>query len=204
MLHWFQSTDISHAPLISVMLHWLQSCSTDFRHAPLISVMLHWLQSCSTDFSHAPLTSVMLQWFQSCSTDFSPLKSVEHDWNQWSMTEFSGAWLKSVDWNQWSIIRSDALFFYFWKFSMFIWVKFIEKQQKYLKKEDCEFCAWASHFIMNYKITIKYIRISSCTQILLMIAFDQRMFCDWLHTKLQTNLYIYTLPHKYKCAIQLQ
>ena len=24
------------------------------------------------------------------------------------------------------------------------------------KKEDCEFCAWASHFIMNYKITVKY------------------------------------------------
>ena len=39
---------------------------------------------------------------------------------------------------------------------MFIWVKFIQKQQKYPKKEDYEFCAWASHFIMNYKITVKY------------------------------------------------
>ena len=24
------------------------------------------------------------------------------------------------------------------------------------RKEDCEFCVWASHFIMNYKITVKY------------------------------------------------
>ena len=46
---------------------------------------------------------------------------------------------------------------YFWKFYTFIWVKFnIQKQQKYPKKEDCEFRAWVSHFIMNYKITVKY------------------------------------------------
>ena len=24
------------------------------------------------------------------------------------------------------------------------------------KNEDCEFCPWASHFSMNYKITVKY------------------------------------------------
>ena len=25
------------------------------------------------------------------------------------------------------------------------------------KKEDCEFCTWATYFIMNYKITVKFI-----------------------------------------------
>ena len=192
-VHWFQSCSTDFSPLISVMLHWLQSCSTDFSHAPLISVMLHWLQSCSTDFSHAPLISVMLHWLQSCSTDFSHaplilvhwsqwsmteisrLKSVEHDWIQWSMTEISG--LKSVEHNQkWCFV------FYFWKFSMFIWVKFIQKQQKYPKKEDCEFCAWASHFIMNYKITVKYIRISSCNNLYLNYhAFSAILACvnEW-------------------------
>ena len=46
---------------------------------------------------------------------------------------------------------------YIWKFSTFIWVKFIQKQQKYpQKKIYCELYAWASHFIMNYKITVKY------------------------------------------------
>ena len=96
MLHWLQSTDISHAPLISV--HWFQSCSTDFSHAPLISVMLHWFQSCSTDFSHAPLISVMLHWFQLCSTDFShaPLISVMLQWFQSCSTDFSHAPLISV------------------------------------------------------------------------------------------------------------
>ena len=44
---------------------------------------------------------------------------------------------------------------YFWKFSTFIWVKFIQKQQKYPKKKT-EFYTWASYFIMNYKLTVKY------------------------------------------------
>ena len=29
------------------------------------------------------------------------------------------------------------------------------------KKEDCEVFMWASHFIMNYKITVKYLNTCS-------------------------------------------
>ena len=69
----------------------LQVYKSDFSHAPLISVMLHWLQSCSIDFS--PLKSVEHDWNQWSMTEVSRawLKSLEHDWNQWSMTEVSGA-----------------------------------------------------------------------------------------------------------------
>ena len=46
------------------------------------------------------------------------------------------------------------------------------------KIEDCEFCAWASHFIMNYKITVKYIRISSCNNLYLNYhAFSAILAC---------------------------
>ena len=45
---------------------------------------------------------------------------------------------------------------YFWKFSTFIWVKFNTETAEISKKEDCEFCTWASYFIMNYKMSVKY------------------------------------------------
>ena len=85
-----KTTDFSHAPLNSVMLHWLQW--TKISGAWLKSLEHDWSQWSMTEISGAWLKSVEHDWNQWSMTDISGLKSVEHDWNQW--TEISGAWLK--------------------------------------------------------------------------------------------------------------
>ena len=52
-------------------------------------------------------------------------------------------------------IRSDALYLFLKVFYVYL-SKIYTETAEISKKEDCEFCAWASHFIMNYKITVKY------------------------------------------------
>ena len=39
---------------------------------------------------------------------------------------------------------------------MFIWVKFIQKQQKYPKKKTVNFVRGCRTLLFNYKITVKY------------------------------------------------
>ena len=51
-------------------------------------------------------------------------------------------------------ITSDALYLFLRVFYIYL-SKIYTETAGISKKEDCEFCAWASHFIMNYKITLK-------------------------------------------------
>ena len=51
-------------------------------------------------------------------------------------------------------MRSDALYL-FLKFFYVYLSKIYTETAEISNKEDCEFCAWASHFIMNDKITVK-------------------------------------------------
>ena len=52
-------------------------------------------------------------------------------------------------------IRSDALYLFLDVFYVYL-SKIYTETEEISPKEDCGFCAWASHFIMNYKITVKY------------------------------------------------
>ena len=47
----------------------------------------------------------------------------------------------------------------------YVYLSKIYTETAEISKKKTEFCAWASHFIMNYKITVKYIRISSCNNL---------------------------------------
>ena len=51
-------------------------------------------------------------------------------------------------------MKSDALYLFLKVFYVYL-SKIYTETTEISKQEDCEFCAWASHFIMNYKITVK-------------------------------------------------
>ena len=53
--------------------------------------------------------------------------------------------------------RSDALYLLLKVFYVYLSKIYIAAE---ISKKETEFCAWASHFIMNYKITVKYMHIT--------------------------------------------